>query len=91
MIIFCQSENILSIFIKTFLLKICDSISTQVGHVFGRRADPIEISMTGGCCHGDLCNHHKLTPVAMSTNPPMTTVPTIPTTTAKSKRKQNVQ
>uniref|UniRef100_K1RA52 Uncharacterized protein n=1 Tax=Magallana gigas TaxID=29159 RepID=K1RA52_MAGGI len=62
---------------------ICDSISTQVGHVFGRRADPIEISMTGGCCHGDLCNHHKLTPVAMSTNPPMTTVPTIPTTTAK--------
>ncbi|XP_048771399.2 uncharacterized protein LOC125677400 [Ostrea edulis] len=63
--------------------QICDKISTQVGNVFGRRSN-IEVSMTGGCCHGDLCNHHKLTPASISTKPPPTTVPTISTTTSRS-------
>ncbi|XP_034332963.2 uncharacterized protein [Magallana gigas] len=56
--------------------QVCDSMSSQVSNVFGRRSDSVEVSMSGGCCHGDLCNHHKLTGGVMSTNPP-------PTTTAK--------
>eukprot|EP00105_Crassostrea_gigas_P042471 XP_019926619.1 PREDICTED: uncharacterized protein LOC109619873 [Crassostrea gigas] len=53
--------------------QVCDSMSSQVSNVFGRRSDSVEESMSGGCCHGDLCNHHKLTGGAMSTNPPATT------------------
>nr|XP_022289194.1 uncharacterized protein LOC111101146 [Crassostrea virginica] len=67
--------------------RICDGVTSQVGNVFGRRSNSIEVSMTGGCCHSDLCNHHKLTPLAMSTNPPpMTTIHTMATTTAKTCR-----
>ena len=74
------------VFQNIFYQQICDGVTSQVGNVFGRRSNSIEVSMTGGCCHSDLCNHHKLTPLAMSTNPPpMTTIHTMATTTAKSK------
>ncbi|XP_062615111.1 uncharacterized protein LOC134276836, partial [Saccostrea cucullata] len=61
--------------------RICDNLHTQASSIFGRRAswNP-ELSLTGGCCHGDLCNHHQLVP---ETTPPPTTPTTVPTTTAR--------
>jgi hypothetical protein len=29
--------------------------------VFGKRNDPVELSVDGDCCTGDLCNHVGLT------------------------------
>ncbi|XP_048771310.2 uncharacterized protein LOC125677344 [Ostrea edulis] len=60
--------------------RICDNLHTQASSIFGRRAsgNP-ELSLTGGCCHGDLCNHHQLLPETTL----LPTTSTIATTTPK--------
>ncbi|XP_062566949.1 uncharacterized protein LOC134229252 [Saccostrea cucullata] len=47
--------------------KVCSQFHTQASHVFGKRADPVELSLDGDCCSGDLCNHHALTHVTATT------------------------
>ncbi|XP_062595236.1 uncharacterized protein LOC134256568 [Saccostrea cucullata] len=39
---------------------VCSSFHNQAGHIFGRRSDPLELSLNGDCCEGPLCNHHAL-------------------------------
>lgn len=39
----------------------CKQFNTQAGNVFGKRNDPVELSVDGDCCTGDLCNHVALT------------------------------
>ncbi|XP_062566959.1 uncharacterized protein LOC134229263 [Saccostrea cucullata] len=40
---------------------VCKQFNTQAGNVFGKRNDPVELSVDGDCCTGDLCNHVALT------------------------------
>ncbi|XP_056015001.1 uncharacterized protein LOC125676692 [Ostrea edulis] len=39
---------------------VCSSFHNQAAHVFGKRSDPIQLSLDGDCCNGSLCNHHSL-------------------------------
>nr|XP_022293452.1 cysteine-rich, acidic integral membrane protein-like isoform X1 [Crassostrea virginica] len=39
---------------------VCNQFHTQAAHIFGKRADPVELSLDGDCCSGDLCNHHAI-------------------------------
>nr|XP_034331762.1 uncharacterized protein LOC105347835 [Crassostrea gigas] len=39
---------------------VCSQFHAQAAHIFGKRADPVELSLDGDCCSGDLCNHHVL-------------------------------
>nr|XP_022291476.1 uncharacterized protein LOC111102852 isoform X2 [Crassostrea virginica] len=43
------------------LESVCKQFNTQASNVFGRRNDPVELSVDGDCCTGDLCNHVVLT------------------------------
>ncbi|XP_048769212.2 uncharacterized protein LOC125675524 [Ostrea edulis] len=40
---------------------VCKKFNSQAGNVFGKRNDPVELSVDGDCCTGDLCNHVGLT------------------------------
>lgn len=44
-----------------FWWQVCKQFNTQASNVFGRRNDPVELSVDGDCCTGDLCNHVVLT------------------------------
>ncbi|XP_061167705.1 threonine-rich protein-like [Saccostrea echinata] len=61
--------------------QVCDQMKTQATNVFGRRSGNIEVSLTGGCCHGDLCNHHNIHQT--TTQLPSTTRTTMATTTTQ--------
>nr|XP_034332962.1 uncharacterized protein LOC105331275 isoform X4 [Crassostrea gigas] len=63
--------------------KVCDSLHVQASSIFGRRSsgNP-ELSLTGGCCHGDLCNHHHILP-EKTTQLPVTTTHRPTTTTQR--------
>lgn len=46
---------------------VCSQFHAQAAHIFGKRADPVELSLDGDCCSGDLCNHHVLVHASTTT------------------------
>ena len=54
-------SRLLPIIYMTYcVFKVCNQFHTQAAHIFGKRADPVELSLDGDCCSGDLCNHHAI-------------------------------
>ncbi|XP_033741203.1 uncharacterized protein LOC117328010 [Pecten maximus] len=63
--------------------KLCSSFGEAAPDIFGKR-QAFELSLHGGCCKGDYCNHHALLPT--TTPPPTTTMaPTTPSPTTPHK------
>lgn len=54
-------------FAKSFSCQVCNQFHAQAAHIFGKRADPVELSLDGDCCSGDLCNHHVLVHASTTT------------------------
>lgn len=54
-------------FTKSFSCQVCNQFHAQAAHIFGKRADPVELSLDGDCCSGDLCNHHVLVHASTTT------------------------
>ncbi|XP_021362920.1 uncharacterized protein LOC110456467 [Mizuhopecten yessoensis] len=58
--------------------RLCSTFGHAAPGIFGKRQG-FELSLHGGCCTGEFCNHHALLPT--STVPPTTSTTTVPTTT----------
>nr|XP_022289369.1 uncharacterized protein LOC111101235 [Crassostrea virginica] len=72
--------------------KICDSLHAQASSIFGRRSNgDVELSLTGGCCHGELCNHHQLLPEPITSQLVTTTKPTTTTRHTTTQRTTTTQ
>lgn len=52
---------------RGFFCQVCNQFHAQAAHIFGKRADPVELSLDGDCCSGDLCNHHVLVHASTTT------------------------
>ncbi|XP_069131123.1 mucin-2-like [Argopecten irradians] len=66
--------------------KLCSSFGEAAPNIFGKR-QAFELSLRGGCCKGDYCNHHALLPTTTmaptTTTTPTITTPPPPTTTTQ--------
>ncbi|XP_069131134.1 uncharacterized protein [Argopecten irradians] len=66
--------------------KLCSSFGEAAPNIFGKR-QAFELSLRGGCCKGDYCNHHALLPTTTmaptTTTTQTTTTTTLPPTTQK--------
>ncbi|XP_033741205.1 uncharacterized protein LOC117328011 isoform X2 [Pecten maximus] len=58
--------------------RLCSTFGHAAPGIFGKRQG-FELSLHGGCCKGEFCNHHTLLPTASV--PPTTSTTAVPTTT----------